>query len=144
MKKQSGFTLIELMIVVAIIAILAAIALPAYQNYTREARYSDIQTVADGLKTKFSVCYGRKGTIDACNEFSTAELGDAPAETNNYSAPTITADADSIAFDIAGKDPVASQDCTMTGSVSGATLTWTFRNVASSADSTTSCEYVNE
>jgi type IV pilus assembly protein PilA len=44
MKKQSGFTLIELMIVVAIIAILAAIAIPAYQTYVKESKVSKVNT----------------------------------------------------------------------------------------------------
>ena len=48
MKKQSGFTLIELMIVVAIIAILAAIAIPAYNNYIREARMAKVTEHYDG------------------------------------------------------------------------------------------------
>lgn len=56
MKKQSGFTLIELMIVVAIIAILAAIALPAYQSYTLKAKFTEVVSATGPFKTAIEVC----------------------------------------------------------------------------------------
>lgn len=56
MKKQSGFTLIELMIVVAIVAILAAIAMPAYQTYTKRAKFSEVIAAAGPAKTAIEVC----------------------------------------------------------------------------------------
>jgi type IV pilus assembly protein PilA len=54
MKKQQGFTLIELMIVVAIIAILAAIALPAYSDYTKKAKVAEVITAASSGRTAIS------------------------------------------------------------------------------------------
>ena len=66
-KMQSGFTLIELMIVVAIIGILAAIALPAYQDYTKRSNVTEGLSLAGGVKTAVAEYYSSEGAWPTSN-----------------------------------------------------------------------------
>ncbi len=65
-KAQQGFTLIELMIVVAIIGILASIAIPSYQNYTRKSRFTEVIMAATAPKSAVEVCAQTLGTLTGC------------------------------------------------------------------------------
>ena len=67
-QAQKGFTLIELMIVVAIIGILAAVAIPAYQDYVKKAKYQDIVSSAAPIETAISLCLNENGgDVTACD-----------------------------------------------------------------------------
>src|SRR3989338_11083018 len=64
---QKGFTLIELMIVVAIIGILAAIAIPAYQNYTKKAKFTEVVLATGPFKLGVEDCYQSGNALTVCD-----------------------------------------------------------------------------
>ena len=74
-QKQQGFTLIELMIVIAIIGILAAIALPQYQTYTKKARFSEVVLAASSAKGLVDVCFQTRGAGVLANCADEAAIG---------------------------------------------------------------------
>ena len=132
-KYQQGFTLIELMIVVAIIGILAAIAIPAYQDYTQRAQVAEAFTSVDGMKTAIAEFAQGNGAFPSGADIAAG--GVAAPVTGTYS--TGAAAATGIitvtmgALGTVGAD-VAAKTITFTPPVLaglGSTFTWTCASV---------------
>ncbi|MFT5881240.1 MAG: type IV pilus assembly protein PilA [Moritella sp.] len=91
MSNQKGFTLIELMIVVAIVAILAGIGMPAYQNYTARAKFTEVVAATGPMKTGVELCAQIQGlTAFAANECVVAGSTGIPSASYNTALSALT------------------------------------------------------
>ena len=125
-KAQKGFTLIELMIVVAIIGILAAVALPAYQTYTSRARFSEVVLAATPAKTAIELCVQTSALADCSATTVNAGWSSAAQVTSVAFSGTATSIVITV-VPVASNGILASDTYTLTGTVTGGaggTVAW--------------------
>ena len=120
-QMQKGFTLIELMIVVAIIGILAAIALPAYNDYTKRARFAEVISIGNSYKSAVSMCFSDRSALADCDA-GTQGVPAAAAATKSLAAGMTVADG---VITMTGTPSAGGYTSVMTPVETSSALIWT-------------------
>lgn len=123
MQKQQGFTLIELMIVVAIIGILAAIAIPAYQDYAKRAKVSEGLSLASSAKTAVALYYQTNGDWPADN--AAAGLPAANVITGNNVSSVEVGDSNGVITITYANGDLDGDTLTLSAADTGGSIEWT-------------------
>jgi len=135
-QTQKGFTLIELMIVVAIIGILAAVAIPAYKDYVTKAKFADVVGSISAVKTAISVCMQENaGSAAACDTAAKLNIN-LPAANANFAAPTIAATTAAITATATTAAGGSTYIITPTMATGDSVITWTVSGTCTAATTT--------
>lgn len=124
MRVYLGFTLLELMITVAIVAILAAVAIPSYLNYTRRSYFTEIVAATGPYKTGINECYHDLGTITGCSGGSNHIPANITTTTGNVASVTAT-DGVITVVPVAAHGILATDTYILTPTVVNGNLIWT-------------------
>ena len=131
MREQKGFTLIELMIVIAIIGILAAVALPAYQTYTKKARFSEVILASSAVKSSIDICHQTNANpatscVETKSEIAKAIVNAALADDVESAEMVDATDTDGLTYTITmtGAESVDGATAVIVGAANAGTINW--------------------